>query len=338
MTALALSLCDRPLDATGGPPEWVHLLPAGRSVAGRDGRAWSLPDPAALVAAFKAKGIDLPIDFEHANDRPEVRATGRPIPAAGWIKALALRADGLWGRVEWTETAREMIGRKEYRFLSPSFLYTPKTRTIVALKGAGLVHNPNLALTALASEDPPMLPDTPTNRDPATDGAPDFAQAMTELLGIAPSFAEAIAILLGVPPATAPAELVSLIAQRIAKGTAAPDPKRFVPVETLAEVLADRNRALAAQGLAQAAVKVDAALARGQIATGMRAWALGLCRSDEAAFDEFLARTPPIYGHLTRAIIPAGPPPAGHGRAASAGENEAAICAQLGLKPGTLVD
>ena len=324
MTALALALCDRPLDATGGAPEWVHLFPAAGSIAGHDGRAWSLPDPVALVAAFKAKGIDLPIDFEHANDRPEVRATGRPIPAAGWIKELAARADGLWGRVEWTATAREMIGRKEYRFLSPSFLYTPETRTIVALKGAGLVHNPNLALTALASEDPTMTPEPPAQADPAKGAAPDFAAAIAKLLGV--------------PPETGPVELLTLIAERLSKGTAAPDPKRFVPVETMAEVLADRNRALAAQAEARTAEKVETALARGQIAPAMKSWALGLCRSDEAAFDDYLAKTPPIYGHLKSEILTTAPPPAGHGRGAAPGEIEAAVCAQLGLKPGTLVD
>lgn len=55
--------------------------------------------------------------------------------------------------VEWTATAAEMIGRKEYRTISPSFLFHPKTRQIVQLKGAGLVHNPNLYLTALASQE-----------------------------------------------------------------------------------------------------------------------------------------------------------------------------------------
>jgi len=119
-------------------------------MTGRDGRVFNLSDAEAVVAEFQAMGIDLPIDYEHHNDKPEAKLSG-PVPAAGWIKELKAAEGGLWGRVEWTETAAEMIRRKEYRFLSPSLLVHPKTRQIVRVKGAGLVHNPNLFLTALAS-------------------------------------------------------------------------------------------------------------------------------------------------------------------------------------------
>jgi len=70
-----------------------------------------------LVAAFKAGGIDLPVDHEHQNDNPDARLNG-PVPAAGRITQLRAGA-GLWGRVASTATAAEMIGNREYRFLSP---------------------------------------------------------------------------------------------------------------------------------------------------------------------------------------------------------------------------
>jgi phage I-like protein len=149
MNGLALATCDRAL-APGKAPEWVHLFPHGQ-MTGRDGRKFDLADPGTIVLAFQAAGVDLPIDYEHQNDRPEAKNNG-PVPAAGWIKALRSDETGLWGRVEWTATAREMIANREYRYLSPSFLYHPKTTAIVRLKGAGLVHNPNLHLTALASK------------------------------------------------------------------------------------------------------------------------------------------------------------------------------------------
>ena len=145
MSGLAAATCDRTLD--GSAPDWVHLFPPGR-MTGRDGREFDLADPAALVLAFQSAGIDLPIDYEHQNDRPEAKLSG-PVPAAGWIADLRHDATGLWARVSWTATAREMIARREYRFLSPSFLYHPATRQVMRLKGAGLVHNPNLHLVAL---------------------------------------------------------------------------------------------------------------------------------------------------------------------------------------------
>ena len=69
--------------------------------------------------------------------KPEAKLSG-PVPAAGWIKDLKAEPSGIWGRVEWTATARELIRNREYRYLSPSFLFHPKTQAIMKLKGAGL--------------------------------------------------------------------------------------------------------------------------------------------------------------------------------------------------------
>lgn len=153
MTNLSLATCDVPLPP-GSAPEWVHLLPGDGTVTGRDGRSWQLLDPSGLVLAFQSGGVDLPVDYEHQNDNPEAKAKG-PIPAAGWIKELRADAGGVWGRVEWTATAAAMIASKEYRYLSPSFLFHPKTRQIVQLKGAGLVH------TARTFTSPPSHVRTP---------------------------------------------------------------------------------------------------------------------------------------------------------------------------------
>ncbi len=77
----------------GEAPDWVHLLPAGRMKA-RDGRVFDLADAQVLVHAFAEGGVDLPIDHEHQNDKPEARWNG-PVRAAGWIKALEQRSTGL---------------------------------------------------------------------------------------------------------------------------------------------------------------------------------------------------------------------------------------------------
>ena len=74
-------------------PDWVRLLPGGASVM-RDGRKRILANPAAVMAQFHADAVDLPIDFEHQAGRPEARNSG-PVPAAGWIRELACRADGM---------------------------------------------------------------------------------------------------------------------------------------------------------------------------------------------------------------------------------------------------
>jgi phage I-like protein len=114
--------CDTALQGGAKAPDWVHLMPAG-SFKARDGRSFSLDKPQAVLAAFREGGIDLPVDYEHANDNPEAKLRG-PVRAAGWIKELRSDAGGLWGRVEWTAAAAEMIGKKEYRFISSTFLHT----------------------------------------------------------------------------------------------------------------------------------------------------------------------------------------------------------------------
>ncbi|WP_423206715.1 hypothetical protein E2974_18120 [Paracoccus yeei] len=151
MTGAPLFTVDLALMAEGKAPEWVHLLPAGR-FTGRDGRSFDNSDPEGLIATFNERAVDLPIDYEHQNDRPEARLSG-PVPAAGWVKELQRRADGIWGRVEWTARARELIANREYRYISPAIKYLAGSRRVTMLKGAGLVHTPALHLTALAEED-----------------------------------------------------------------------------------------------------------------------------------------------------------------------------------------
>lgn len=320
--ALADAICDRALAPGGGAPEWVHLFPAGK-MTGRDGREFELADPAALLLDFQSRGVDLPIDYEHQNDRPEAKLAG-PVPAAGWIKELRADDSGLWGRVEWTATAREMIGKREYRYLSPSFLFHPQTRQVVRLKGAGLVHNPNLHLAALASEEPPMLDQKP----PA---AADLLAKLADALGL-PADADAAAILKAVLSALLPG-------QKLTPETAAerPDPARYVPIDAVRELLADRNSRIATMRESDAVARVDAALRDGHITPALSGWAKALCMQDAASFETFIARSPAPYAHLHRQLVN-GAPPVQRSETALASQEEATICAQLGLKPEALRD
>lgn len=77
---------------------------------------------AEVVANFRKRDTkELPIDYEHASEEPEV-AGGGPVPAAGWLKSIddAPDADGiLWGTVEWTPRAAALIAAREYKYISP---------------------------------------------------------------------------------------------------------------------------------------------------------------------------------------------------------------------------
>lgn len=150
---LVASLCAVLPWSEDGPPEWIQLLPIGPEVIGRDGRAWRLEDADALVAAFRAEGVDLPLDWEHATELKAPK--GELAPAAGFIKELdvvrdasAGRAPGIWGRVDWNQGGASSVRSREYRYVSPVFAHTAEG-AIKRLLSAGLTNRPNLDLFAL---------------------------------------------------------------------------------------------------------------------------------------------------------------------------------------------
>jgi len=130
--------------------QWIHLIPAGEFTA-RDGRGpFSAGDAGKIVAASiqYAGTRQIPVDYEHQTDNAP--KNGQPAPAAGWIKTLQARADGVWGLVEWTAKAVEHLKAKEYRYLSPVFNYREDGEVTRVLRAA-LTNNPALTeLTALA--------------------------------------------------------------------------------------------------------------------------------------------------------------------------------------------
>lgn len=124
MPATLTATCDR--DLGGAAPDWVQLFPVGQMI-GRDGRRFNLADPQMIVSAFQDDAVDLPVDYEHQSDTQPEQRSG-PVPAAGWIKELKADKTGLWGRVEWTAQARELITGKAYRYPLPGSACVTCTR------------------------------------------------------------------------------------------------------------------------------------------------------------------------------------------------------------------
>ena len=90
----------------------------------------------------------LPIDYDHATDF--AAPSGRPAPAAGWIREIEVRDGALWGRVEWTSHGRAAVVTHEYRYISPVFEYS-QDGEVQRLLRAALTNNPNLYLTAISA-------------------------------------------------------------------------------------------------------------------------------------------------------------------------------------------
>lgn len=184
-------------------------------------------------------------------------------------------------------------------------------------------------MTALASEEPAV----PDKNAPETANH-ESATLLTKL-----------AAALGLPPdSKAEAILSAILAallpdQKLSAATASerPDPARFVPINAVIDLLADRNGRIATMRESEAAARVDAALRGGHITPAMRDWATDLCMQDVTSFDTFLSKSPALFAHLHRELLP-GAHPGRCAETALASEDETMICAQLGLKPDALRD
>lgn len=158
-TKTALALCSAlPLGdvaAESGDGEWLHLLPGGGVIRTGDGRGpYTVDNYEALAAASLGDGDRLVLDECHSTDLAAPK--GSPAPARGWIVELQAREDGIWGKVEWTGTGRQLRADRAYCGISPVIAHT-RAGLITAIKRASLVNDPNLqGLTALHSKESEM--------------------------------------------------------------------------------------------------------------------------------------------------------------------------------------
>jgi phage I-like protein len=141
-----------------GAPEWVTVFPRLGAFSTRDGRSY-IADGAALLAAFAADAIDVPVDVMHQTDT--AMTTGGRADAVGWIVELRVRGDALEARVDWNDEGRALLAAKKYRYVSPSFYHDAQGRA-QRLKALSLVNAPAIAAQpALASAQNQNQPEPP---------------------------------------------------------------------------------------------------------------------------------------------------------------------------------
>lgn len=140
---------------TPSAPDWIHILPVG-TVETIDGRGpYRIADAAALARdSLEAAGGRLVLDENHATDLAAPK--GEPAPARGWITDLQARADGIWGKVDWTKAGAALMADRAYRHISPAILHRADGEVIAILR-ASLVNRPNLR--GLAALHLPMSPE-----------------------------------------------------------------------------------------------------------------------------------------------------------------------------------
>jgi phage I-like protein len=92
------------------------------------------------------------VDIEHYS-----HDTAQKSEAAGWIKTLNKRPDGIWGLPEWTDLGEQLIAKKRYKHLSP-VLNVQKLEGnryhVISLRDVGLTNKPQLtSLTPITNRE-----------------------------------------------------------------------------------------------------------------------------------------------------------------------------------------
>lgn len=287
-------------------PEWILLLPVGQ-VELLDRQEPLQVDPeslAAMVKAFRSRGVDLVIDYEHQS------LQGRQAPAAGWIKDLEDREDGLWARVEWTTQAREYLRNREYRYFSPVLQLDPETRKPLALMQVGLTNVPAIkrlpplvAKWDAGEKEAAAVPrQTPKRRN---EGKGEEVEKLKSILGLSPDaedqalwagileFCRNLAATLKLPEEATAAQVLEA-----AKGLQ-------LKAQRLAEAEEELRQLKSRLDAETTAKTVEEALKAGKIAPSQKAWALEYYRQDPGGFQTFVARAPQVVPtgmelHLSR--------------------------------------
>ena len=321
-------------------PEWVHLLPAGTDgqIGTDDKRGpYHVGDLEAIIHASMRDGDKLPIDENHATDL--AAPLGNPAPARGWIVEMQARADGIWGRVEWTNRGAALVASKAYRGISPVIM-ADTGKKIASILRASLVNKPNLLGMATLHQ--------------SQDTAMNFRDKLVEMLGLAatasddeimtaltkkvkgaadaPAMQSAVTdmtALLGLPEGTGPDALVAAVKTLHASGS--DDTKDGLIVELQASVTAMATELKALKDGQSASASEDfykSALAekRAGVGPASKAHLISLHQADPVAAVAFVNAMPRLGDTATTLQPPAPKEGEVHLNAA-----QKAVAAQLGM-------
>jgi len=127
---------------------WIKIGVEGEWRGHENGKFTLTPQIfAQIVANAQSAKVDIVVDYEHST------LTEPTAPASGWIHRDAIRVEdnALWVRIEWTPKAKEHIRAKEYRYLSPVFIFHTIDRVTGEDIGASL-HSVALTNTPFLEE------------------------------------------------------------------------------------------------------------------------------------------------------------------------------------------
>lgn len=335
----------------------LQLLPAGEFRA-NDGRpaecdAWRVTPEGAqrIVAAFASRKKPMVLDYEHQT--LSAATSGIQAPAAAWINAVEWReGDGLYAtEVEWTARASQYVEAKEYRFISPVFTYDANGN-VTQLINAALTNNPALddldevkLAAACRLVDTASLLDTTSLLSIST--PPEKESHMKELLAAlrlllnlpeTATEAQALAALSALATkvgatAAAGVDLSALLDERdtriAALTSAAPDPAKYVPIETMTALRQQIATLTHQSQQGQLETVITAALSDGRLLPAQESWARDLGKANFAQLTQYLQTAEPIAA--LRTTQTGGREPNGGKQDDTMNDSALAVCRQMGL-------
>jgi len=325
-------------------PGWLRLLPLGevKLVDGRPSFEVTPESLADMVKAFGERGTDLVIDYEHQS------LTGGQAPAAGWIKDLEVREDGLWAQVEWTGTAEEYLKRREYRYFSPVLRIDPASRQPQELMNVALTNVPAIqglsplvakwggeALTMGEPQTEPAVAVAEGSSAQDTMGWEAYREKVTMAVelkarhGLAPEapekdlwqrsaeFFRDLAHSLNLPEEATVSQLKGGLAALKAEGA---------QVKALEEELTALRAQLCEETARRA---VEEAMLAGKISPAQKDWALSYCRRDPEDFKRYVDKAPRVVPVGERLNLGEGE----HREDQGLSPEELAVCRAMNLTP-----
>lgn len=287
-----------------GPADTIQLFAIGAN-ASRNGKPPIVrvndrahAERVAAATAAWHKGAPIVVDYDHQSVFGARAGVGGTARAAGWMNRIYADDAGVWAQVDWTEAAASALGAREYRFISPVFHHDAQGNVIRVINAA-LTNTPSLDLAAVASA-------LSTEEGSASMNLSAIAKALglgedateEEVLRAIANLNGGAATMTAIASALGAAANADLVAAATALKEKAdnvdnPDPAKFVPVETVAELTTSVQSLSASLGELQAdkrKAKIDAAQATGSLPPALVAHATAI--TDEAQLDAFLGALP----------------------------------------------
>lgn len=308
-----------------------QVTPAGKFRA-KDGRPtkcanWYIDEAIAakVIARVSARKTPQVIDYEHQTFNAE--KNGKPAPAAGWYTGanMVWTPDGLFiDNPDWTDTARDHIVKREYRFISPVLAYDGNTGEILDIFNIALTNYP--ALDGMSEISLAAARAMLTQHYPTEDNTMDeIRKLLIKLLGLADDASDddILAALQEIDKTysnqtpqegTAAAKslqalltgnattieglntAVAALKEKVEKaGTGGkPDPAEYVPVAQLNAVVAQVAELTKKVNGGEVDTIITAALKDGKLLPALEPWARELGGKDIAALRSYVEKAPMV--------------------------------------------